>query len=224
MKRILPVILFFAWSIAAVVHAAAQDTTSFIYPRHQFKVNPLKPIGLVNPGLELAYELRYAKHFSTLVSGGVLGNFLDTAPYEAYSGYRFSLEQKYLYPVPALGFWLYPSLSAVYNTIDLEDVGMFIDTNNTAPAYEGYLDTFSMHKETFSVNANLGMVIPIRHFVIDISGGLGVKYRSITHHDRIEPRDILKTPRHPNVYHEAEKESNVPTMNVLLCIRVGYCF
>jgi hypothetical protein len=207
--------------------ALAQDST-MIYPKHQLKFNPLKALGLVNPGIEFGYERRIGNRFAAHVAATYLCNPFNLAPYQAYSGYRLIAEQKYIVPIQSLSIWFYPSISFVYNTMNINSVGGFADTGlyniPGASQYYGYDDSFKVTKRTYSVNACAGLVVPIHRFLIDISAGLGVKYRDVTHSGRINPNDKMIPPRHPNVYYAATNEGQYFTPNLLLTIRIAYSF
>ncbi|MDB5272311.1 MAG: hypothetical protein JWO58_678 [Chitinophagaceae bacterium] len=47
---------------------------------NQLKFSPIKLIDPINPGLELSYERRYAKQFSTQLSVAYLKDFFNTTP------------------------------------------------------------------------------------------------------------------------------------------------
>ncbi len=203
----------------------AQDST-IVYPKHQLKFNPLKALGLVNPGIEFGYERRLGNHFATHFAATYLCNPFNLAPYRAFSGYRIIAEQKYIVPIQSLSIWFYPSISFVYNAMNINSIGGFADTGlyniPGASQYYGYDDSFKVTKRTYSVNACAGLVVPIHRFLIDISAGLGVKYRDVTHSNRINPNDKMIPPRHINVYYAATNEGQYFVPNLLLTFRVAY--
>lgn len=205
----------------------AHDST-MVYPKHQVKFNPLKPFGLVNPGFELGYERRLGTRFATHVSAAYLTNTFQLAPYEAYSGYRIIAEQKYIFSEPHDNLWYYPSISFVYNSMNILDVDAFVDALTVAyPSYSNpnsYLDTFTVQKQTYSLNANFGLVIPVQRFLVDVAAGVGIKYRYVTHTGRINPNDKMVTPRHPSIYTIATNEAQHFAPNLLISIRIAYSF
>ncbi len=221
--------LGFVYCLSLSHIAIAQDST-MRYPANQIKFNPVKLIDLVNTGLEFGYERRIANRFATHVSAAVLVNYLNINSYHSYSGYRFIAEQKYIITNPYEDFWIYPSISFVYNNMNFSTVDAFTDINQynatTPNYYNGYLDSFMVTKHTYSVNACLGIVLPLyrNRLLLDMSGGIGIKYRDVTHSQRINPNDKMALPRHPNVYYISNKEGQYYTPNMLLTFRIAYSF
>lgn len=80
-------------------------------------------------------------------------------------------------------------------------------------------------KRTFSLHLKRGKQLRLsRHLLLDISKGIGLKYRHITHTGRTAPQDRMVHPRHPNVYYEAERAGSYFTFALPINIKFSYRF
>ena len=188
--------------------------------KNQLKLSTLRLIDFVNPGIELSYERRQTARFSTQLSVGLMNDCFKLTPFTDYRGTRFSLEEKY-FPKNKRSNQYY-SVEAAYLNVWYKTNSYFIqDTALRTPEYN---DSFQVAKKTFSLNLKYGIQIPMRRFLIDISVGIGIKYRQVKRMDVKDPKAYEVTSRHPNAYEFANKEGNYFTGNVPFNLRLGYTF
>ena len=147
-------------------------------------------------------------------------DFFGLTPTTNYGGTRISFEEKY-FPGKNNGSQYY-SLEAVYLNVRYKTNSYFIQ--DTALGTPEYNDSFRVAKQTFAFNFKYGIQIPLKRFVIDISAGIGVKYKSVEQMDMLDPKAYEVTSRHPNVYELSNKEGKYFTVNVPINLRFGYTF
>ena len=197
---------------------SAQNTAG--EQKNQLKLSPFRIIDFVNPGIELSYERKQSAHTSTQLSLGLMNDVFRITPFTNFSGTRLSLEEKFF--ANAKNNNQYYSVEAVYLNVRYRTNSYFIqDTALRTPEYN---DSFRVAKQTFAVNFKYGVQIPLKRFVIDISAGLGLKYKVVGRRDVLDPKAYEVTSRHPNAYDFANKEGNYFTINVPFNIKFGYIF
>ncbi|MDB5272312.1 MAG: hypothetical protein JWO58_679 [Chitinophagaceae bacterium] len=119
----------------------------------------------------------------------------------------------------------YVALDFVYAHTDFKDIQDFrhIDNNGYASSYT---DTFSVDKRTIAVNGKFGLQIVVKHFVVETTVGVGVKYHDATHGDRLAPKDYFD--HSDNIIPTAEKvaarEGHYFTLNVPFNFKLGFVF
>lgn len=221
MKKISSLFLFF---ILAVQCTSAQ--TNLNTYKNQLKFSPFRLIDPVNPGVELSYERLHGKNFSTQLSVAYMTDPLKAAYYSSFKGFRLALEEKYFIENTSF-VHKYFSTDIVFCKTTINDIGRFgiyeSSLDSLARLYN-YADSFTVHKQTLTLNFKLGFQIIKKHFVIDMCMGVGVKYKDVQHSDRLIPTDKMEIPRHPNVYYYSEKEGKYFTMNIPMNIKIGYIF
>ena len=187
---------------------------------NQLKLSPLRTIDFVNPGIELSYEKRQTARFSTQLSVGLMSDVFKLMHFTNYTGTRISLEEKF-FPRKKSSNQYY-SIEAVNLNVRYRTNSYFIqDTALRTPEYN---DSFRIAKQTFALNFKYGVQIPLKRFVVDISAGLGLKYKAVERMDILDAKAYEVTSRHPNAYDFADKEGNYFTLNLPFNIKIGYTF
>jgi hypothetical protein len=191
-----------------------------VIKRNQIKFTPFHIIDLVNPGVELSYEKSYATYFSSQLSISYLKDLFKTTPFKNYNGYRLSFEQKRF--IKEKGNRLYYSGELAYLNVNYASTTTYAkDTQRTSPSY---IDTFNLKKQTLTFNLKLGFQIPLKRFVIDVSAGLGIKYK-ITERSNIDDINAYELlPQSVNAYRLADKGGKYFMPNVPISIKIGYHF
>lgn len=192
--------------------------------KNQIKFTPLKLIGLVNPGLEIAFERKTSSQFSTQFMGSVLFDYNNQTP--TLVGFRTAIEEKFFYkksaPIgPYLGFEINYLQKKYYDTWMFGVANVFDNPNyqNT-----NYIDRFGINKKTLSFNLKWGFQTIFNRFVIDFYAGLGLVYREVHHFDRINPNDEMEATRHPNLYYISNREANEWSLSLPLNVKIGWAF
>uniref|UniRef100_UPI00404B1DFF hypothetical protein n=1 Tax=Flavobacterium sp. TaxID=239 RepID=UPI00404B1DFF len=188
------------------------------------KITPLKLIGFVNPGLELAYERKISPKFSTQFMYSLLFDYGKSN--SILTGFRTSIEHKFFYrksaPVgPYVSFEINYLQKKYYDTWNFGEADIY---NN--PDYEdtNYSDTYGINKKTLSFNFKWGYQKIVSRFVIDFYAGLGLKYRDVQHFDRINPNDEMESTPHLNVYFIGNQEAKGFSVSLPLSLKIGWTF
>jgi len=197
--------------------AAAQGTAPKI---NMVGYYPLRLIDLVNPGLEFSYEIRLTENFSTEVSLGLLRDFLKVAPFRAYRGRRFSIEGKYFLLRKAQDNYL--SAEAVLLQSHYFSQADFV--KDTALQTPRYSDSFQVSKRTIAMNFKYGFQFSLKGVLIDLSIGVGLKYRKVGRSGVLDAGAYEIQSRHPNAYSMANKTGNHITANVPVAVKLAYPF
>ncbi|HKG08001.1 MAG TPA: hypothetical protein VKB19_16155 [Pedobacter sp.] len=185
----------------------------------QISFSPLRLIDPVNPGLELGLERTYGRRLSTQLSVGYMKDFFNL--YEYFNGWRVAVEER-IYLNPAREGKKYLAIDVVHMNVDYGDDSYFQTDTTKNASY--YTDTFDVSRKSWSFNIRAGIKYPFKRFFIDLSAGLGVKYRMTARSGFNEAGGIEREPRHPNARFEANKEGNFLTLSVPANVRVGYRF
>jgi hypothetical protein len=199
---------------------SAQKT---ILPKNQIKASPVRLVDFVNPCIEFGYERLHGDWFSTLVSGGLVNDVFHSSWYDKVTGGRVTLEEKYFF-IPSERVYL--SLEFVYNRIKFTDVAQFGYNENIGwLTYKKhvYLDTFSAKKTTVSVNFRCGwQLVLARRLLLEVTGGVGLKYKTMEHFDRINNGHYLTN--WGEIYSISNDERARMGFNLPLNVRLGFCF
>ncbi len=191
------------------------------------KISPLMLGGFFNAAVEISYERRTGKSFSTQLTASYLlplAFWFDYRP--DLKGFCVAAEEKYYYRGSAL-HGPYVGLEVKYLKSQYTDIWTFgirdplLDTTYN---YTNYLDTFGIKKFIFTFNLKLGKQIVINRFAVDLCAGLGLRLRDVTHFDRIDPSGEMERPRHPNLYYSNNRDGRFWTISIPLNVRIGWAF
>ena len=194
------------------------------------KITPLKLADLSNPSITLTYERKTGRKFSTqlttsyLLPAGISEN--NQTPPANNKGYRVAIEEKFYFQrfVPS-GFYF--GLELDFLATDYREVWNFGVENtyyDTTYLNTNYSDTFSIKKQTYSLNMKFGYQKIIKRISIDVYAGIGLRYKDVAHYDRMNPNDDMERPRHPNFYYYKNLEGKYWTISIPLNVRIGYTF
>jgi hypothetical protein len=203
------------------------------------KFTPLKLIGLGNPGIEVAYEKWTGKRFSTqLMASWLFPNSLLHAQNNATNafGFRAAIEEKFYLRNNApkgsyIGFEIDYLQNKYYDTdnfgtpnanLDSSGVNIYYNDTNFVDSY--YSDTYGINKKNISFNIKWGHQIITKRFVFDYYIGLGLRYRNVSHFDRINPNDKWQPNRHFSFYRVFNKEGKYWTVSIPLNFKIGWVF
>ena len=196
-----------------------QQTT--IEKTSQIKISPFRVMDLVNPGFEIGFEKFYEERHSSQISVACLSDVFKLTQFTNYSGFRISFEQKFFKSLSTdkRGYF---AIEPVFLKVNYFDEGQFI--KDTALNTPEYWDTFKVAKQTISLNLKYGVQIYLKNFVVDVSIGLGVKYKQVKRNELMNKNAYEVPSRHPNAYFEASRGGNYITANVPMNIQIGYNF
>lgn len=200
---------------------------SFKSYSNQIFISPLRIIDLANPGVEIGYQRAYGKNLATAVSVARMIDLViahlpnDPRAINNYKGWRLQMEQKYFLPTLNSNR-PYLAVDAMYLKVNYDTGSTFAaDTARGTPEYH---DDFHINKTNFSLNAKLGIQIPVKHFIFDFVAGIGVKHRLATRSGLEEPNAYEIIPPDINIWTQTNKAGNEFTISLPLNIRVAYEF
>lgn len=190
---------------------------------HLLKVSPQRMMNFLQPSLELSYEVRNNRSFSTQFTAAIM----------APKGYRGAVEQKFYFEKRA-PFGTYISLGADFQANQFERVYTYVDNSLIPDTLDyvdyyhyqdslSYLDSVTVKREIFNLNWKVGIQGHKGQFCYDFYFGLGYRYRSVIHEGRINPQHEEPDSRHPNFF-DVLNEGSYPVMNVTAGFRIGYVF
>jgi hypothetical protein len=166
-----------------------------IYDQYKnvIKFTPLKIIGFNHPSIELSYERKTGKRFSTqLMASYLLPKFLlflEPDDLSIFGGFRASVEERFYFEEFAL-MGSYVGLELNYLNKQRTHV---MDFGWRTFDEQYYTDTFTIKKQFYSLNLKIGYQKIVNRFTIDAYVGLGIKYRNVEHLDRLNPNDPIAT-------------------------------
>lgn len=193
-----------------------------------FKITPLKIPGLINPSVEVSYEIATGRSFSTqIMASYLLPISLMDLGYDfkpEISGFRVSVEEKFYFKKSApLGPYFSFELNYLKNQYrDLWNFGVKNIYSDTSYNYMNYPDTFGIKKQTYSFNLKLGYQLIAKRLSLDFFAGLGLKYKDVRHFNRINPYDEMEMPRHPNIYYFTNLNGKYWSISIPLNLRIGW--
>lgn len=194
---------------------------------NQIFISPLRIIDLANPGIEIGYQRAYGKNLATAVSVARMIDLViahlpdDPRNITNYKGWRLQAEEKYFLPT-FNGKRPYLAVDAMYLKVNYDSNSIFAtDTTKNATTYS---DDFHIDKTNISVSAKIGIQIPVKHFVFDFVGGIGIKHRLATRSGLANPNAYEITPVDLNIWTQTNKAGNEFTLSLPLNIRVAYEF
>lgn len=156
--------------------------------------------------------------------GAWLTNSMSSAPFHRYEGYRVGAEEK-RFLSHAGNSDSYLSVEAVYHSSQFSSIYEFMPDRDTNSYWgrDSYLDSIGVDNRSLSVNVKVGIQFRSGRFLMDAYGGLGLRYKVLTHTGRLDPSDRLYS-RHPNVYNINATEMNGIAMSLPFNIVFAYCF
>ncbi len=190
---------------------------------HLLKVSPQRMINFLQPSLELSYEVRNNRSFTTQFTAAIM----------APKGYRGALEQKFYFDKRA-PFGPYISLGVDFQANRFERIHSYVDKALIPDSldykdyyhYEdslSYLDSVTVRREIFNLNWKVGIQGQKGQLCYDFYFGLGYRYRSVVYEGRINPLHDETDRRHPNFF-SLLNEGSYPLMNITAGFRIGYVF
>jgi hypothetical protein len=166
------------------------DTAYRAY-QNVIKINALKMASFEAGGIEISYEKKTSSKFSTQLSATyiipAIWDFEDFKP-RKLSGFQLSIEERLYWKETApVGYYFAAELNYLNSSYH------FTDSFTARNKYYSirYEDEFGVKKQTFSLNAKIGRQFFIDRLSIDLSVGVGLRYKNINHFDKINSEGEL---------------------------------
>lgn len=200
------------------------------YPllHNQVKIELLRLVNPVNPGVEICYERIYLKGFlSTQISGTALYTIKNT--YDNQSGFRIGLQQKWFfrnntdYQLPIRP---YLALIYEYQNSKFDATANFVDTTLAEPNYSEpeNFDSFNGTKIFHTFNIAFGAQFVKNHFMFELTGGIGGKSKVINLYNIDYPTFEMYNGRHGFIHNNSLKEGKSSFVNFIIQLKIGYYF
>ncbi len=183
----------------------------------------------VNPGIELSYERKIHARWSSqvmmtwLLPGSLLnsGNDIDLG----IKGYRIGFEQKYYFRRTApRGMYASAECSFLQNNYTAQWNFGVENITDTSYHNTNYPDDFDVSKKTYTFNLKSGYQLFYKSWSMDLSAGIGLRYKDVRHFNRINPQDQMEWPRHPNIFYITNREGKYWTVSLPLQVKIGWSF
>ena len=194
-----------------------------LIPKNQIKLSLSKLIDPINSGIEMSYERRFTKRLATQFTCAYLFNLNKVPPFTNYIGVKLAIEEKY-YLNHRKYSQKYVSMDFAYNNIKYNTIANFTHNSSNDTIIRTYNDSIQVSKNTYSLNHKFGVIFYIKKLVIDLSIGVGLKYRDAKHAGRIHESDYLTKSLSPNTIYYSNIKSKDFLLNVPITIKIGYIF
>ncbi len=228
--RTTPVLFLIALALGLSHGLRAQSVTDqgFASPGQPYVfISPLKTIDPVNPGLLYGAGIKWPAGYAVELGHLRLFEHIPRAPrVEDNRGNRFHLSlRRYLNkgeqttaPTP------YIQLRTDYLRRSHRSVATFLPVTDTtelfAPA--GYQDSIRVHTTTLTVNGMVGFEYPVGRFIVDLSIGLGWRWRRVRHSERIRQEDRYASFLRAEEWFTRNEPGQEVTFNIPLDLRLIY--
>lgn len=217
MKTAYSFILIFLFKIVL-----AQPDSLKVY-KNQIKLSPFRLVTNLR-GLEISFERQWLKNRSTqFTTAYILDPFVkaEISTWKEMRGFSLGIEQKRF--IDKSGY-----VAINYNVLacKFEDIGWFgykSPKDSLERAYQ-YLDTINIRKITHTLTVRIGDQLILNHFVLDVNVGLGIRYRSVNHLNRLNSNDFMQVPRHPNIEYMQTVNGKYFLPNLSIGFKIGYRF
>lgn len=195
--------------------------------RNIVKLSPYKLMDFSNPSIEFIYERKTSKLLSSqIMLSYLLPNNVWDMGYTfkpEIRGYKFGLEQKiYLNKSAPLGPYLafeINHLNSKYKSIE-----SFHPPSDSIPYFNGYSDSINIVKHITNLNFKIGYQEITGRLTFDFYGGIGIRYKNVSHLNRINYNDLMSMPREPNIYYLNNQDGKYCIPVFLLNLRIGWLY
>ncbi len=232
----------FTYPVNVYLDLTRKDSTYFRmipvppkYQKYKFIVSltPEKVISAVNPVIEVGGEKKLNSSFSAAAMFGYLlpGNYSsktqdDLAPNT--KGISAGLEAKwFIHRSAPQGFYTGLGFNYLNNRYRASASFTHATDTNAMPMFLDYVDTFGIHKQTYSINLLIGYQRIYKRLSFDVYGGLGLRFKNVQHLGRKYPGDYF-APGENFEFVDAAYLNNRPgkyaVLNVPLNFRIGWTF
>ncbi len=199
-----------------------------VYRKYQniFKTTPLKIVGITNPAIELSYERKTGRSYSTQLMASYLlpMSLLDISSKfnPDIKGYKVGIEEKfYIKKSAPIGTYISAEVSYLNNKYYHNSL---FTVQGSPDGFKDYDDLFEVRKQNLSFNFKVGHQIIKKRLSLDFFAGLGLRYKNVKHFGRANPEDELATTRHFNFFEITNREGKYWAISMPLNIKIGRTF
>ncbi len=223
MKRLFftSIVLFFQ-----ICNTIGQDIA--IGFKNQIKFTPSATVNFVYKGLEFSYERKFSRRTSVQMSAMYFVDLFKVYPtgWTDFQGFRLSGEGKYFIKIKKYVHY-YLSFGLSYDEssfLTIERFGPQAWLRDSTAEARSYLDSISIETQGSALNCKFGIQVPLKHFIIDLSVGVGAKHWNIWHEDRLNSDDKLGAVFHKRYKYWITEQGKRYTIDIPVSIKMGYIF
>jgi len=201
----------------------AQNEVETIY-KNQIKLSPVRLITTIR-GIQLSYERQISGKLSTQLTASYIVDLLPYhfADFTKMTGYSLGIEQKYfLGKTKIKRRYLSADFTFLDSNFDMVHSFAYIPSGDSLRTF--YSDTISVSRKTSTLSIKYGVQYCLKHFVFEINAGIGIRYRDVTHTNKLHQDAVWERSREPNALDELFSDGHYFTLNIPLGLKIGYRF
>ncbi len=165
--------------------------------------SPLSLFDFINPSFQIGYERVLSSSISAKIEGGIIlprsiegfvlnelltsSGSTDTTGLATYSGFLWKGEVKYWFKDTRSRMGKYISIEGFY----LINKGHYRSEFINSISQKSYWEWYDLDKTRIGFNVKLGIQIHWNKFIMSLSSGLGIVYRTAIHKNRSAPNDDI---------------------------------
>lgn len=217
-------LLSFSFVLSSLLHSLIAQRHPGFY-RNELKTSVTQPITILVPAVELGHERYYRKNLSSAFTIGKVINhpIPDAQDFTNMKGFELALETKWLEKANEQRRKRnYIAAELIYIRQQYNTINSFTDT--PWPDDNPYFDSIGVKRYSIGLNGKAGFKVRFGHFIMDLSGGVGLRYVDSKHTNKINPDSEEVNSRHPNVWYAFAKEGKRVGMALPLAFKIGYTF
>lgn len=191
---------------------------------NQIKLSPVRLFTTVR-GIQLSYERQFSERFSTQLTGA---RIIDVFPYHFnditnLKGYLIGIEEKYFLKRKK-NYSNYVSVDLTYLSCSLNKAATFTYKPTNDSLSGDHSDTILIKRKTSTLSFKYGFQYYYKRLIIDINIGLGIRYRDVTHFEKLYPDAVWWRGIHASTPTELFISGQYYTFNIPLGLKIGYRF
>jgi len=226
MKTTYRLVFFSCVLFSATLNSYAQ-TDSLPRYKNQVKISPLRYFIGISKGVQVSYQYNAGKRYATEVMALYIFNPQGKGNFEEQKdlyGYGLGITQKKYFE-----YWRrsrdYMALDFVQLNYHYRTTLAYKEANSTTQSYfPDYWDTVLVNRSISLLNFRVGEEWRFKRLVLDFNIGLGLRYRHVTHAEKLNSRDRMASPRHPNIDYALHQDGSYLTINFPASFKIGFCF
>lgn len=217
-------LLFLSFVLSSTLNGLIAQRHPGMY-RNELKTSITQPLSILLPAVELSYERYYRKNLSSALTIGKVINhpIPDAQDFRNMKGFELGVETKWFEKANEQSRKRrYIAAELIYINQQYNATNSFTDT--PWPDDNPYFDSIGVKRYSIGLSGKAGFKVRFGHFMMDLSGGLGLRYVDSKHTNKINPDSEEVNSRHPNIWSAFAKEGKRVGVALPLAFKIGYTF
>jgi hypothetical protein len=194
---------------------------------NQFKIAPFRTVSDMR-GVYVSYERIYRYRHSTQVTAAYIFDPLANTEFSSWKntkGYSFAIEQKYFRSDINNGRDYY-SFDFNYSNSSHTLIHYFRPKimRDSIDSTHLHLDTVTVKRKTYTFCIRYGAQWYYKRLVFDLNAGLGIRYKDITHLNKLHPDDKMQGAKEWTFADIFNEEGKRTSGAVVVSFKIGYMF